>query len=49
MDVFVAKRLTDISVEIGVKNIKLIGGEPTIYPHFFEILEYLMSLSLIHI
>lgn len=43
MDVFVAKRLTDISVEIGVKNIKLIGGEPTIYPHFFEILEYLMS------
>lgn len=43
MDIALAKKLVDISVEIGVKNIKLIGGEPTVYPGFFELLEYLMS------
>lgn len=43
MDITLAKKLVDISVEIGVKNIKLIGGEPTVYPKFFELLEYIMS------
>lgn len=43
MDFSLAKRLIDISTEIGVKNIKLIGGEPTIYPYFFELLEYLIT------
>lgn len=43
MDLNTAKRLVDISYDIGVKNIKLIGGEPTIYPYFFELLEYIMK------
>ncbi len=45
MNFNVAKALVDISVNNGIKNFKLIGGEPTIYPHFFEILEYLMQLN----
>lgn len=43
MDLNVAKRLIDISIYNGVKNFKLIGGEPTIYPYFFEVLEYLIK------
>ena len=45
MDLNIAKKLVDISIEIGVKNIKLIGGEPTIYPYFFELLEYIMNYN----
>lgn len=45
MDVTVAKKLIDISIGMGVKNFKLIGGEPTIYPHFFELLNYLIGLD----
>lgn len=36
MDLNTAKKLIDISNEIGVRNIKLIGGEPTIYPYFLS-------------
>ena len=43
MDLSKAKKLIDISVELGIKNFKLIGGEPTIYPHFYTVLEYLME------
>lgn len=46
MDLDTAKKLIDISIEIGVKNIKLIGGEPTIYPYFFELLEYIMNYNI---
>lgn len=45
MDVIVAKQLIDISVGNGISNFKLIGGEPTIYPQFFQILEYLIDLN----
>lgn len=45
MKLDVAKRLIDISVGMGSKNFKLIGGEPTIYPYFFEILEYLITFN----
>lgn len=46
MNISLAKKLVDISTEIGVRNFKLIGGEPTIYPNFFEILEYIMSKNI---
>ncbi len=45
MDISTAKQLIDISIGNGVKNFKLIGGEPTIYPYFFQVLEYLMDLG----
>lgn len=40
-----AKRLIDISIGMGTKNFKLIGGEPTIYPYFFEIIKYLINYN----
>lgn len=46
MNLNTAKKLIDISIDIGVKNIKLIGGEPTIYPYFFELLEYLINSNI---
>lgn len=46
MDFNIAKKLIDISSEIGVRNIKLIGGEPTIYPYFFELLEYIIKYNI---
>lgn len=36
-----AKRLVDFSKTLGVKGILLIGGEPTYYPHFFELVKYI--------
>ena len=38
MDLDTAKKLIDISIDCKVKNLKLIGGEPTIYPYFYGIL-----------
>ena len=35
-----AFELIDFFDSINVKHIILIGGEPTIHPYFFEILEY---------
>lgn len=43
MNLDTAKALVDISIENGIRNFKLIGGEPTLYPYFLEILEYLMQ------
>lgn len=45
MHLDVAKQLIDIAVGNGIKNFKLIGGEPTIYPYFFQVLEYLFNLN----
>lgn len=36
-----AKKCVDALVELGVKSIVLIGGEPTIYKHFFELESYI--------
>ncbi len=43
MPLALAKELVDFSKELGVKNILLIGGEPTYYPFFFEIVNYVNS------
>lgn len=32
--------------ELGCKNVEFIGGEPTVYPYFFELLEYACSIGL---
>ncbi len=45
MELDVAKQLVNISIDNGVKNFKLIGGEPTIYPYFWEIIEYIIKSS----
>ncbi len=46
MSLELAKKLIDISKEVGSKSIFLIGGEPTIHPNFFEILEYVLKINL---
>ena len=46
MDVDNAKECIDALCEIGIKNITLIGGEPTIYPHFFELVDYIKQKGL---
>lgn len=43
MNLDTAKKLIDISIDCKVKNFKLIGGEPTIYPNFFEVVEYIIA------
>ena len=45
MNYELAKKLIDICVDNGVGNFILIGGEPTIYPHFFDIIDYLFFKS----
>ncbi|GHV30376.1 hypothetical protein FACS189481_4530 [Clostridia bacterium] len=39
----VAKKLVDFSKELGAANILLIGGEPTYYPRFFELLKHIKA------
>lgn len=36
-----AKFLVDLSIEMGIDEFVLIGGEPTLWPHLFEILAYI--------
>lgn len=36
-----AKRLIDFSKTLGAKNVLLIGGEPSYYPYFFELVKYI--------
>ena len=43
MNISLLKQLVDISADVGIADFKLIGGEPTIYPHFFDVIEYLMD------
>lgn len=40
-----AKRIIDLLAAIGIDEINLIGGEPTLHPHFFEIIEYCNELD----
>ncbi len=35
------KKIFDQAVKLGLKKVKLTGGEPLIYPHFVELVEYL--------
>ena len=41
MTLGMAKDLVDLSFELGVKEFVLIGGEPTLWPHLFQLLTYL--------
>lgn len=41
MDLGLAKELVDICDQLKIKHITIIGGEPTIYPDLFEIIEYI--------
>lgn len=43
MDIDLAKDLINIAKQSGAKKFLLIGGEPTIYPFLFEVLEYLIN------
>ena len=36
-----AKELIDFSASIGARFVILMGGEPTLYPYFFELLDYI--------
>lgn len=38
-----ASGLIDICTQIGISNFLLIGGEPTIYPFFLQLIDYLSS------
>ena len=46
MNFDLCKRIIDLCVEGNLKKIVLIGGEPTIYPNFFELIEYIMLKGL---
>lgn len=42
-----AKRLIDFAKSLNAKNILLIGGEPTLYPYFFELIGYIKEKGLL--
>lgn len=42
MSLEIAKQLIDISIDLGVKDFKIIGGEPTLHHNFEEIIKYIM-------
>lgn len=46
MSAEVAKELIDISQELGVSHINIIGGEPTLWPPLFEINDYIRNAGL---
>ena len=41
------RKIIDEAKELGVKTVTLTGGEPTIHPHFWEIVEHIRSKNLI--
>lgn len=43
MPLDLAKKIVNFASRLGIKEIMLIGGEPTYYPYLFEILEYISS------
>lgn len=45
MSIKTAKELVKISAEIGVKNFIIIGGEPTLWPHLFELNRFCKKLG----
>lgn len=40
-----ARNLIDMCVANGIKHFVLIGGEPTIHPSFFEIIDYIVKIG----
>lgn len=43
MSLVLAESLIDMCIANGVQHFIIIGGEPTIHPHFFEIIEYIVK------
>lgn len=41
MPLELAKSILDMGADLGIKEVMLIGGEPTYYPHLFEIIQYI--------
>ena len=41
-----AKKCIDIISDMGIKKVNLIGGEPTLHPNFFEIIDYLAEKNI---
>ncbi|MBE6130219.1 MAG: radical SAM protein [Erysipelotrichaceae bacterium] len=39
-------KIVDLCVELGIKTIILIGGEPTIYSKIFELIQYIKSFNI---
>lgn len=46
MDCRLAKKLIDLCAELPVKHVILIGGEPTLYPNFFDVVRHVKSRGL---
>ena len=46
MDFETAKKIIDILVEANVRKVILIGGEPTLYPDIFKVLDYCYEKNL---
>lgn len=49
MDLELAKNLIDFITKLGIKSIRLIGGEPTIYPHLIEVLQEIRQKNAVSI
>lgn len=41
MDINMAYKIVDMCEALGIRHITLIGGEPTLYPNLFQIIEYI--------
>ena len=46
LDINLAKKMIDIFSDLKVRHVTLIGGEPTVYPHLFAILDMLNQKDL---
>lgn len=46
MDIDLAKKIINICDELDIKHITVIGGEPTIYPHLFEVIQYIKDKNI---
>jgi len=45
LTLYAAKKIINIWAEGNLKNIRLSGGEPTIYPHLIELVKYIRSFK----
>lgn len=46
MDIMMAFDIIDLCKELNIRNITLIGGEPTIYPYIADVIEYANSKNI---